>query len=341
MVTMFLTTMLSFVIPLQAACPVDSTELRSNVNSAIQAYQDWKWDDLDDQYAIIQEEIGCLSEIVSSDTARELHLLHAMVAANRQDQALAFAAFRGLLSIDHDFQPSDDLAAPGSMLRAAFDSAAVADSTDGEDLPGGVWFLDGRSGARLVPFRQTALIQLVEPGGDIRSWYSLGDQDSIQAITEPQASAQGGTPEEPQPLQQAPEQTPGVAPSRAEETGGEPTAAETTTAPVEPGAASRAEPVASRPLPITPTSSEDAVPGAVARQGHASRALLIGGLVSSAASAAALIWAESLDGRLQATDDAVEAESIYNQGVIITLAGHGLGVCAGGLVLGAVLTSRW
>jgi len=119
----------------------------------------------------VREDLGCLSEVVSSSDAREVHQLFAYVGARTQDIQLAQAAFQGLLALEHDYEPNAAHAPRGSLLRQAFDQAVTAGGGPTQPLPASGWFVDGKPGAKAVPTERVAVVQLLESDGGFRSWY--------------------------------------------------------------------------------------------------------------------------------------------------------------------------
>lgn len=84
------------------------------------------------------------------------------------------AAVRGVYALEPDFVPGDEIAPHGSRILAVFDTARGSG-------PGSVWamevpglLVDGSPAPGGVPTERAALLQWVEPGGELRSEHLAG-----------------------------------------------------------------------------------------------------------------------------------------------------------------------
>lgn len=156
-----------------AVCPADADLVGEHVDAAVQAYEDWEWDSFAAGVAQVNEELACLEEIASPTLVARVHLLAALYGARYQKPDLARDAFRGLLSLDPYYEPSIELAAPGSALRQAYDAAGQAGPGDVLPLPDGSWYVDGLPDPVGYPVQRAALVQQ-DGQKRVRSWYLLG-----------------------------------------------------------------------------------------------------------------------------------------------------------------------
>jgi len=172
MLTLTLTVLLAGAA--HADCPADSGTLLQDVDRAVEAYEDWAWERFESELATVQEDMGCLAEVISASAAARIHLLLALDAGRRQDAHGAETAFRGLLAVDPTFSLSTELAAPGSLLHRAFMAAKAAAPSDTRSMTERACFVDGTPGATEVPTERTAIVQLLEPGEGFSSWCLMG-----------------------------------------------------------------------------------------------------------------------------------------------------------------------
>jgi hypothetical protein len=182
-----------------AACPADTEALRADITAADQAYQQWKWQQFEQRMLVVREDLACLSEIVSSQDAQEIHWLHALTGATSSDEDLATAALRGLLHLAPDFAPNPEQAPPGSLLHRAWEKAKEPAEDDAGTLalPPGAWFVDGVPGILEFQVGRTAVVQLLEPDGSFYSWYYQGEKlpTGIAALAAAQAESSLGAEE--------------------------------------------------------------------------------------------------------------------------------------------------
>ncbi len=169
--------------PAHADCPANTLAIRSQVETSLQAFEDWEWERFVDTAGLVRNDLACLSEVLSATDSLQIHHLHVLLAAQQQDEALARATLRAALRIDGNYKPSADLIAPGSMLRKAFDEVDAAEAAKGTELPAGTWFVDGTPGATFLPGESTALVQTVDQATGLRTWYLLG-QELPEDLTE-------------------------------------------------------------------------------------------------------------------------------------------------------------
>jgi len=166
-----------------AGCPVDAAGLRADVEAAMTAYQDWEWTRFEARQGAVREGLGCLAEVLGANDAHQVHLLYAISAGRAKDHARAVSAFRAVLVADPQYRPSEEQAAEGSGLRTAFVEAAEAGSGEVVPLPLGSWFVDGLPGAQDLPVQRNAVVQLLQPGEELRSWYLDGGELSGELVS--------------------------------------------------------------------------------------------------------------------------------------------------------------
>lgn len=157
--------------PAHAGCPADAATFRTDVEAALDAYGRWDWGSFDRLRAGADLDVVCLGEVpVVADVAR-YHLMRAFAAARVKDEPAATAALRALLSLDPNYALSEDVAAEGSMLRRAWESARNASPSPRGTLSGDGWWIDGTE-QKQMPLQHAALVQHRDP--DLQSWYLDG-----------------------------------------------------------------------------------------------------------------------------------------------------------------------
>ena len=142
----------------EAACPASASQVREGTTRGLDAWRRWAWDDFTGAAAEVRGELACLSEPLSTAEVADLHLLFALEAGRAQDSVAAIAAFRALLVVEPGYTPSDEDAAPGSLLRAAYDTARQAGPGPSAPLSGGGWWVDGAA-ATTAPTQRASLVQ--------------------------------------------------------------------------------------------------------------------------------------------------------------------------------------
>ena len=295
------------VAPAHAACPADTAALKADMAAAVQAYDNWDWEAFDLAVAMVREDLGCLSEVVSKSDAQEIHQLFARVGTRQGNEDQAITAFRGLLALEPDYEPDAALAQQGSLLRKAYDKAKTAGGGDSEALQPGAWFVDGRPGVHEVPSERAALVQRLDDDGTFSSWYVLGEgiPDDLGAYL---ASVQTD--------------------SGSSDEAGEPVAESEVPPP---------EPPSESPLAGTVDMAE----GGRAGGGHASRGLLIGGIALAAVAVGGIGYAEHLQHEMMDIQQQSKAKSKYQTGLGISIGSCALGAAGGGLVLVSVIKGQW
>ncbi len=184
------------LLPAQAACPSSIPDLRAGIDAGIAAYQAWEWDRFGLARADVAAMLGCLDGPLAPEDAAQIHLFVALQAGVDKDEARATEAFRALLAVNAGYVLPEDLAAPGSLLRRAFEAAAVAEPLVTRKLPGGGWIVDGQSGARALPLSRPALVQK-ELEAQLHTWMVAGEplpDDLSAALVRPsrKTAAAGG-----------------------------------------------------------------------------------------------------------------------------------------------------
>lgn len=169
---MFLPLLLLTLSSVQATCPANVDSLRIAVDSALEAYDKWVWTAFAEQVATVRADVSCLQQVPAQGDLERLHLLHALVAYRASDVEGMRAAFKAVLAVSPNYSPPESLAAIGSDLRKAWEEARKTGPGAIRPLGmGGSWYVDGRAGATEIPTERKALVQLVEPNGELLSWY--------------------------------------------------------------------------------------------------------------------------------------------------------------------------
>lgn len=181
---------LLLALPARAECPSSSAELRAEITAGIAAYEAWEWDRFGLARADVASMIGCLGEPLATDDAAQVHLFAALQAGVDKDEIRATEAFRALLAIKPEAGLPEGLAAPGSLLRRAFDAAHVAADTPTRRLPKGDWIVDGQRGASTLPLSRPSVVQY--SGSDqLRTWVVAGEplpDDLSLALSKPRGA---------------------------------------------------------------------------------------------------------------------------------------------------------
>lgn len=159
------------------ACPVSRTaeELGAALAGADAA---WGNSAADFQVAVVSMRsiLPCVAGAVDAPTAAHVHRIEGLVAFASRDRARTLLAFAAARAADPAWAPSDDLAPPGSPLRAAWDEASAPSTT--APLPPareGALRVDGVP-AHLRPTGRPALLQIVDERGhaDTTAWLDVG-----------------------------------------------------------------------------------------------------------------------------------------------------------------------
>ncbi len=156
-----------------ADCPASATALRADLDAAQQAYEAQSWDQFASAFSDVENDVGCLLDVVNSSDASRVHLVHALAAARASDTAAATVAFRGQLATDPTYDPPFSLAPPGSLLRTAFENSRKDPGAPSMALAEGSWYLDGMPASEL-PGAQAAVVQRFDGQGGLSSWYLSG-----------------------------------------------------------------------------------------------------------------------------------------------------------------------
>ncbi len=158
----------------EAHCPATVAILGSDVEKGVAAFREFEWEDFTYMLNEVGNDLECLEELIDSDVALDVHVLYALSAVPDEHVVLAKAAWRGVLSLDSGFEPESSIAATGSFLRDAFDTAAASSDSSTKRLVDGKWFIDGTPGASEVPIDRTAVVQLLDDLSGIRTFYMMG-----------------------------------------------------------------------------------------------------------------------------------------------------------------------
>ncbi len=157
----------------EAACPASDAGLQGEIERGIAAYERFDWTSFEASLGMVREQVLCLREVLSPLTAARLHLLEALDAGRRKDEAAALAAFRGLISVLPEYDAQDGLIAPGSMLDRSLGQARALGEGPTRSLPGAGWTVDGRPGTLGYPTERYAVVQRTS-GAGLHTWSLSG-----------------------------------------------------------------------------------------------------------------------------------------------------------------------
>jgi len=184
---------LLLALPGHAACPSTQADLSAEIDAGVTAYKSWAWDRFGLARSAVAEMLPCLDGPLSPATARQVHLFTALQAGVDKDEARAAAAFRALLDDQPAFALPEDLAAPGSLLRRAFDAAKTEKPGEVQPLAGRGWVVDGAPKAHEMPLYRPTLVQR-QAEGLTQTWLVSGPplpDDLQQALSRKSANQAG------------------------------------------------------------------------------------------------------------------------------------------------------
>jgi hypothetical protein len=170
-----------------AACPADAASIEAELQWASAAAQAVEWSSFERAVDALHRDLSCSCAALSDEQHQRIHLVFALAASRRRDEAAAVAAYRAVLAAEPDFEPPYADAPPGSLLRRAWKQAVHGGPDPVRLVPAGSWRVDGRPAARLLPAERAALVQRFDDGGGCASWYLEGPwpaelQDSLLAL---------------------------------------------------------------------------------------------------------------------------------------------------------------
>jgi hypothetical protein len=137
--------------------------------------------------------LTCPEAPLTPATVRKVHLFTALQAGVDKDEARASSAFRALLDDQPAYALPDDLAAPGSLLRRAFEAAKAEKPGDVQPLAGRGWVVDGAPKAHELPLYRPTLVQR-QADGLTQTWLVSGPPlpDDLQQAIAGKSAKQGG-----------------------------------------------------------------------------------------------------------------------------------------------------
>jgi hypothetical protein len=169
----FLFAALLLPAPAWAACPASVADLRTATAEALRAWVDLDLEAFPTHYAAVVEAEGCVTAPLSSVEAADLHLVHALDAWGRRDEAATRAALVGLHETDRAYPLSEGIAPQGSGLRALWDAVQTATVTT-TPLPAhaaGTWRVDGRARSDVAADGASTYVQRLDGDALAGSWY--------------------------------------------------------------------------------------------------------------------------------------------------------------------------
>ncbi len=157
-----------------ASCPSSAAALSGLTTATLDAAALQDASALNRGILDLRSDLACLSEVLSAAETQRVHLLFALHAAQRADDAGVASAMRGVLAIQEDYQLPDWLQAREPMLVQGLAQARATGTGAGARLQPGTWFVDGLGGAKEVPAARHALLQRFEGEAGFRNWYLEG-----------------------------------------------------------------------------------------------------------------------------------------------------------------------
>lgn len=185
---------LLLALPASAACPSSQADLAGEIDAGVAAYKNWEWDRFGLARSAVAGMLSCPAAPLDPATVRKVHLFSALQAGVDKDEARATASFRALLDDQPAFVLPEDLAAPGSLLRRAFEAAQAEKPGQVQPLPGRDWVVDGMPKAHEMPLYRPTLVQRQGDDG-VQTWLVSGPplpRDLQEAITGKSATKAGG-----------------------------------------------------------------------------------------------------------------------------------------------------
>jgi len=164
----------SWTTTAQAACPANLTAVRATLDQTLRTYDDWAWDKFKAEVTGLEEEIGCITQVLNPTDAGRIHLIMGLNAGLNQREQDAMRSFQALLWVNPEFLPTDDQMAPGSLLRSAFETAQQTPSTLVKPLlldTETTWAIDGQRGAGSLPVDRAVIVQKLQSNEVQSSWY--------------------------------------------------------------------------------------------------------------------------------------------------------------------------
>ena len=157
----------------RAACPADAAQVRADVDAAYQAYLSFDIRGFTEGEAVVQADLGCVTEPLSPSTAARIHLNEALAAVLNSDSARMVSALRGLRAAEPNFVLSTEIAPSGSDLRTLFDAAAAFGAGPATPVThnGVMVTVDGHPESTGIPNERAALVQVRFPHTGLQTWY--------------------------------------------------------------------------------------------------------------------------------------------------------------------------
>jgi hypothetical protein len=159
--------------PARADCPADLAILRTDMGAARMAYADEELETLRQAVMRVDEDLACLTELVTPEDALQAHMVHALGWWLLRDEDRVAFALRGALAVEPGFLLGDDIAPAGSKLMVLY--AQVHEQGLGVSTPlEHKLTVDGFAGIRALPMQRAALIQREGPDG-LETFYTSPD----------------------------------------------------------------------------------------------------------------------------------------------------------------------
>jgi len=174
-----------------AACPASFRDVLGGAESALVAYEQADLGGFDAARSGLATDLGCLEAILEPGEAVQLHLVTALAAWVRQDEAATRAAFGAVTALDPDFALQTHVAVLDARLVGLAEQATTAGALPQTMVlplvPWSTWRVDGSLATGAVPVGQPVLLQLSDTRSDrTRTWY-LADGGLPDGFEDPDA----------------------------------------------------------------------------------------------------------------------------------------------------------
>ena len=152
-----------------ATCPepTNNAELHGSIDGANSAYAALDEGGFEERLAVLEAQVGCLSEVIGPHYAAAVHRTRGIGAFLRKDFGGAELHFAAARRIDPDYRFPEAIAPPGNPLNTRYDAIDLSVATP-ETVPTpvkGAYRLDGRLATQRDP-RLPVLLQRLD-GADV------------------------------------------------------------------------------------------------------------------------------------------------------------------------------